>query len=240
MLRAIDPVEAMFSWQGKQLHQPWQDLSRCPTLQSAVEQVSEIYEFQWHPYFIWMRGAGVDERQFVRSQVPFQYAVEAFANAYGVMFDRAAARPSCVDLSPSGTTANPSRQAFQLCLQRLAPRVDLTEDCPATVVAANRQLLNYCLTQPIGAGAAVLGMIEYLYVDVSATIAQIVEQRDWADGNSDFYYLIHESLGINPNQDLLTLAHPSWADPTARSQTAQSLLLGAQYLWDLYDAIYPS
>ncbi|MFM2430683.1 MAG: hypothetical protein RLZZ511_1896 [Cyanobacteriota bacterium] len=238
MLCVIDPVEAMFSWQGKQLHQPWQDLSHCVTLQSAVEQVAEIYEFQLHPYFLWMRGVGLDERRFVRSQVPFQYAIEAFAQAYGVIFDRSESL-ACVEVPSAGTVMSPSRQAFQVCLQRLSPRVNLAEDCPAAIVAANRQLLNYCLTQPLASGAAVLGMIEYLYVDVSATIAQIVVQRNWADGNSDFYYLIHESLGINPDQDLLTLAQPSWSDPTARSQTAQSLLLGAQYLWDLYDAIYP-
>ncbi|MBE9031407.1 hypothetical protein IQ266_16860 [filamentous cyanobacterium LEGE 11480] len=242
MLRLVDPAVAMFPAHGTSLSDPWSHLSQCSTLQSAVEQVAEIYEFQWHPYFIWMQSISSDRGQFVRSQVPFQYAIEAFSQAFVMVFDRAemtqqAAEPSIIQ--PSNNAPSPPQLAFQRCLQSLETRADLAKTCPIEIAAANHHILNHCLTQSVESGAALLGMIEYLYVDISATISQIIQQRDWADCNSDFYYMIHEALEINPNRDLLTLANRTWHDPQSRRQTAQSLMLGAQYLWEMYDGLYP-
>jgi hypothetical protein len=76
-------------------------------------------------------------------------------------------------------------------------------------------------------------------VDVSATLAQIIQHQGWAHQDSDFYYMIHEALEIDPTRDLLTLASAHWLVPETREQSARSLMLGAQYLWDLYDGLYP-
>jgi pyrroloquinoline-quinone synthase len=239
MLKFVDPVVEMFPWQGKPTGAAWNDLSHCATLQAAVEQVAEIYEFKWHPYFIWMRSQGATQTQFVQSQVPFQYAIETFSDAYTAVFERAECPTVPAVPAPIIATINPPRLAFQRCLQGLAPRVNLSTACPIGLAAANRQVLNHCLTQPIGAGAAMLGMIEYLYVDVSATLAQIIQHRNWAHQDSDFYCMIHEALELDRSRDLLTLASASWLVPETRDQSARSLMLGAQYLWDLYDGLYP-
>jgi pyrroloquinoline-quinone synthase len=242
MLRLVDPTVEMFPWHDNHRGDPANSLTQCLTLQAAVEQVAEIYEFQWHPYFIWMRSVGVNQHQFSRSQVPFQYAIDAFATSFAVV-----AQPSelplveTVVLTEATVLTRPSapRLAFQHCLQRLDRRVDLGMSCPSDMALANRRVLNHCLTQPIASGAATLGMIEYLYVEVSATITQIVQHRGWADQDSDFYCMIHGALAVNAAPDLLTLASTTWDQPEARSQTARSLMLGAQYLWDLYDGLYP-
>jgi pyrroloquinoline-quinone synthase len=243
MLRLVDPTVEMFPWHDSHRGDPAHSLSQCLTLQAAVEQVAELYEFQWHPYFIWMRSVGVNPRQFSRSQVPFQYAIDAFAAAFAVVASPAELPlVESVVLTDATVLTRPSapRLAFQNCLQRLDRRVDLAISCPSDMALANRRVLNHCLTQPIAAGAATLGMIEYLYVDVSATVTQIVQHRGWADRDSDFYCMIHGALAVNAAPDLLTLASTTWADPQARSQTARSLMLGAQYLWELYDGLYPN
>ncbi len=242
MLRLVDPTVEMFPWHDSHRGDPAHSLSQCLTLQAAVEQVAELYEFQWHPYFIWMRSVAVNQSQFSRSQVPFQYAIDAFAAAFAAVA-HSAELPlvESVVLANATVLTRPSapRLAFQNCLQRLDRRVDLGVSCPSDMALANRRILNHCLTQPIAAGAATLGMIEYLYVDVSATITQIVQHRGWADQESDFYCMIHGALAVNATPDLLTLASTTWEQPEARSQTARSLMLGAQYLWDLYDGLYP-
>jgi pyrroloquinoline-quinone synthase len=242
MLRLVDPTVEMFPWHDNHRGDPANSLSQCLTLQAAVEQVAEIYEFQWHPYFIWMRSVGVNQLQFSRSQVPFQYAVESFGEAFTVVFERLAAPPRSIEIPAASTivtATNSPRLAFQQCLRSLDARIDLSPACPIGLAAANRLVLNHCLTQPIAASAAMLGMIEYLYVDVSATLSQIIQHRGWAHQDSDFYYMIHGSLAINPSRDLFTLASATWDEPQARSQTARSLMLGAQYLWELYDGLYP-
>lgn len=241
MLRLVDPAMAMFPAHGTCLGEPWGALSRCASLQAAVEQVAEIYEFQWHPYFIWMRSVGVGPRQFIASQIPFQYAVESFAQAFVRLNDRLQTRGTefAGNADVQSIATHPSKLAFHRCLSCLEPRVDRSGVCPIEVAAANRAVVNHCLTMPIESGAALLGMIEYLYVDVSATISQIVQHRGWVHPDSDFYCMIHAALEIDTTRDLLTLANTAWADPQVRPQIAQSLILGAQYLWALYDGLYP-
>ncbi len=88
MLQLIDPAVAILPGQDIPLGEPWQCLQRCSTLHAAVEQIAEIYEFQWHPYFIWVRSAKVDRSAFIRSQMPFQSTVEYFTQALHSIFDR--------------------------------------------------------------------------------------------------------------------------------------------------------
>ncbi len=84
-----------------------------------------------------------------------------------------------------------------------------------------------------------LGMIEYLYVDITARLSQITQQRGWASADSNFHYSIHDVLGVDPSRDLLTFASDAWNSPQTKPQVAQSLALGAQCLWEIYDGLYP-
>lgn len=254
MLRLIDPAMEMFLWQRPQQGEPWKILSHCTTFQSAVEQIAEIYEFQWHPYFIWARSAKVDCIEFVRSQMPFQCTIQSFSQALQIVFDRADPRIASSEFLPtyplvdtqsspysqsSSHTQSSPRRLFQHCLRSLAATIELSSICPPTIASANQGILDHCLTQPVESSAATLGIIEYLYVDISATLAQIVQQRGWADANNDFYYTIHDALGVPASRDLLLLASAAWKNPQTQPQIAQSLILGAQYLWALYDGLYP-
>ena len=112
---------------------------------------------------------------------------------------------------------------------------DLKAPCPIPVLAFNQSLLTYTLAQSGTTGAALLGMIEYLYVDISAAIAQTLHQRQWALPGSQSHYAVHEKLDVEHAQELLTLAEPCWRESQSRTQVAQGLLLGAFYFWRLYD-----
>jgi len=84
-----------------------------------------------------------------------------------------------------------------------------------------------------------LGMIEYLYVSISAAIAQTMTQRAWVALGSQSHYAVHEKLDTEHARDLLQLALPGWQD-RSRLPLAQALLLGAHYFWRLYADLLPS
>ncbi|MBD2046503.1 hypothetical protein H6F78_13020 [Coleofasciculus sp. FACHB-64] len=46
---------------------------------------------------------------------------------------------------------------------------------------------------------------------------------------------LHEELDVEHARELLTLAEPSWEEPRNRAHVAQGLVLGAHYLWALYE-----
>jgi pyrroloquinoline-quinone synthase len=59
-----------------------------PALEQAVKLVAERYDFQHHPYFLWMRSPDTKCATFLDSQFPFCYAVESFSQALAALFAR--------------------------------------------------------------------------------------------------------------------------------------------------------
>ena len=51
------------------------DLSEMPSLQSAVLSIEKVYDFNNHPYLLWMADPLTDRDSFRRSQLPFRFAV---------------------------------------------------------------------------------------------------------------------------------------------------------------------
>jgi pyrroloquinoline-quinone synthase len=83
-------------------------------------------------------------------------------------------------------------------------------------------------------GAAILGMIEHLYVGISSAIARTLYQRSWTAAGSQSHYAFHEKLDTEHARDLLSLAEAGWDDLRTRRQILQGLMLGAHYFWSLY------
>jgi len=102
------------------------------------------------------------------------------------------------------------------------------------VLAFNQSILTYCLMQSGESGAAMLGMIEYLYVDISKAISRTLHQRGWTDVGSQFHYTVHEKLDTEHARDLFQIAEIGWMNPCSRPQVVQGLALGAHYFWSLY------
>jgi pyrroloquinoline-quinone synthase len=139
-----------------------------------------------------------------------------------------------------GNPLRSHKATFRQYLQSLdASAVELESPASTNVLAFNQSILNYCLTQSPESGAAMLGVIEYLYIGISAKIAQTIADRRWAPSGSQSHYTVHEQLDVDHARDLLQLAAPAWEHPYQRRQIAQSLLLGAHYFWNLYEGMQP-
>jgi pyrroloquinoline-quinone synthase len=205
-----DPAVQMFASTARQYHSPWNDVTGCTNFDQAVATVVEIYDCQWHPYLLWMQSQGVDRADFLRSQLPFRYAKIKGQATF------------CQYLKALGATSE-----------------DLLTAISEPVLAFNQLTQTYCLTRSPAAGAAMLGMIEYLYADISARIAKTIHDRVWVMPNSQFHYVPYEAVDYTQAQDLWAIAASSWQVERSRQQVAEGLLLGGRYFWDLYNGLYP-
>jgi pyrroloquinoline-quinone synthase len=242
-----DPVVQMFASTARQYRSPWHDLSSCTSFDAAVVQVAEIYDFQWHPYLLWMQSQAVDRTQFLQSQLPFRDAVESFPQSLAAVLaklDRVESRFGVVkNISESQGYGNPLRShkaEFRQYLQALgATSEELTTAISTPVLAFNQSTRNYCLTQSPEAGAAMLGMIEYLYIDISAKIAKTIHDRLWVMPGAQSHYIPQDIGNYNQAQDLFLIAESGWEFARSRQQIAEGLILGGRCFWDLYDGLYP-
>ncbi|MEO6774426.1 MAG: iron-containing redox enzyme family protein [Kofleriaceae bacterium] len=226
----------------------WRALFECDALDDAVRLIAAEYDFALHPYFQWMKLEPTAQAEFCRSQVPFCYAVEAFSQSLAAVLARIPRLEARLALADNvaeehgrGNQLASHKRTFVQFLRALgATQDELHADCPVYVTAFNHALLDFCLAQPHPPGAALLGIIEYLYIAISTDIGATVDARGWAAPGSQRHYDVHKDLDVTHAEDLLMLARPSWRDPDARAQVAHALLLGAHWFWQLYRDMLPA
>ena len=220
----------------------WQELTRLPTVEAAARQVAEAYDFRCHPYLVWMQADTTDRREFLHSQTPFCFAVESFSQALAAVLARMPLLEARMSLAENvaeehghGEYLRSHKQTFRQYLLALgATEAILETPCPIAILAFNQSILTYCLSQSGESGAALLGMIEYLYIGISSAIAATLEQRNWVATGSQSHYAVHEQLDTQHARELLNLAEPAWQETRTRLQVAQGLVLGGHYFWSLY------
>jgi pyrroloquinoline-quinone synthase len=220
----------------------WSELIEFPTLELAVQRVATSYDFDRHPYLIWMQDPATERDSFCSSQLPFRFAVESFSQALAAVLariptlaDRLPLFANLVEEHGRGNVVHSHKFTFQAYLLALgANEADFYKPCPTTVLAFNQSILTYCLTQNPEVGAAMLGIIEHLYIGISAKIARTLDDRQWTLPGSQSHYLNHERLDTEHARDLLTITSPAWNEPRSRAQVSQALVLGAYYFWRLY------
>jgi pyrroloquinoline-quinone synthase len=226
----------------------WEDVAHIPTFSGAINRVAEVFDFCRHPYILWMQASSTNRESFRRSQLPFRYAVECFSQPLSAVLarivfleQRLPIFQNVAEEHGNGITSRSHKFTFIEYLQALGANYDeLDAPCSIPVLAFNQSILNYCLSQPPEVGAAMLGIIEHLYVEISGTIAKTIERRHWVLPGSQSHYASHEKLDTEHARDLLVLAAPVWDELRSRRQVSQALVLGAHYFWSLYNGLLPS
>lgn len=213
----------------------------------AVQAVASAHDFRGHPYFRWAWQASTTAAAFRESQLPFRFAVEGWGQAVAAVL----ARVSQVELrhglaqnvaDEHGQALERSHKAsFRRYLEALGvDAVELERPCPIPVRAFQQATTNFCLVHSHEAGAAALGIIEHLYIDISADIVALLAERRWVAPGSQDHYAVHEELDVAHARELLALARPAWDEPRGRREVALGLLLGAHHFWQLYVDLMPA
>ena len=224
----------------------WSEIAELGSLELAVGAVARGYDWERHPYFVWARAPETTREAFRTSQARFRFAVEGWAQAVSAVLARIPRLELRRGLAKNvadehGELLELSHKAsFRRYLIALGTtEAELEAPCPIAVRAFQQATTNFCLVHSYEVGAAALGMIEHVYVGISAEIGRLVIDRGWVLPGSQDHYAVHERLDVEHARDLLALAEPAWPEPRSRREVALGLLLGAHHFWQLYLDLLP-
>lgn len=224
----------------------WDQVVDKPTLDEAVEVVARAYNFRRHPYFEWMQDPATTRTSFRCSQARFRFAVEGWSQSLAAVLARMPRMEARRGLAKNvqdehGEDGDHSHKAsFGRYLAALGcTPEELATPCPIEVRAFSQALTNFCLVHHHEAGAAALGIIEYVYITISNMIVGTLAERRWVEPGSQDHYDVHETLDVEHARDLFEVAKPGWHEGRIRSDVALGLQLGAHHFWALYDDLLP-
>jgi pyrroloquinoline-quinone synthase len=221
-----------------------EDIAKFSLLEDAYKFVAREFDFAKHPYFWWMKQN--NKQSFGQSQIPFRYAVEGFSCALAATVAKIPELERRVKLAENVAEEHgllgdkiPHKQTITEFLNVMGiENHELDIPCPAGVHSFNQSLRNYCLSNSPEAGAALLGIIEYVFITISNVVAKHIERNNWVKAGSQRHYEVHEILDIEHSQVLFDICSPYWDLDVKRLEISQGLLLGAYYFWDLYNELF--
>lgn len=223
------------------------DLAHLSSFDEVVACVCRLYDFNNHPYIEWMLEPSTTVGQFRATQLPFKFAVERFSQplaAVAAKLDRTSDRLAVVEnlseehgLLGGGVAHVLSFAQFLRAMGVTQAEVDACTP-PVHMHAFSEALLGHCTIRSPRAGAAALGIIEALYVNISDAISKTILQRKWVLQNTQSHYAVHAELDIKHAKDLLDIARPAWySDATAKAEICGSVLFAAHQFWTLYSGM---
>lgn len=195
-----------------------------------------------NPYLRSLRDGSLDRRDFVETQMQFYYAVVFFSRPMAVL---AAKIPSAKvrteilrnvwEEHGEGTAENRHGATFLELLRRLeGKKIEEVETRGLwpEIRAFNTTLIGCCALDDWEIGAGCLGMIERMFVDISAWIGLCISERGWLPEDQVVHYSVHKELDIKHSDDFFAVLQPEWnRDAAARYRIDQGLQLGA-YIFD--------
>lgn len=217
-------------------------------LWKCASQLSESeFCFAKHPYFQWMRAEATTRADFMLSQRGFVFAVDEWSCSIAQVLAKI---PRCelrmrllrnlMEEHGHGVFANAHKSTFTEFLVALGASED---DCslahaPLAVRAFNESVRNFCAAHTYAEGAALLGMIEFLYISISTAIADHVHSAGWVAPGSQRHYAMHMELDIGHAADLFALAEQG--SGLALDEAAEIMRLAGYWFWSLYSGLMMS
>lgn len=198
------------------------------------------------PYLAALRDGRMSRDEFTRTQVQFCFVVEFFPRPMAALCARIPDPALRLEVLRNvweehgeGDLTRSHKATFRQFLRRLAGLTDAEIDARPlwpearvfdTFLAGAAALDEHLV------GAAVMGIIERLFVDIAGDIARSVVGRGWIAPEDLVHYDLHEELDVRHAEDFMAVLRPAWDEGDAADRYAieQGLRAGAQ----AFDALY--
>ena len=177
---------------------------------------------------------------FRRSQEQFFYAVTFFPRPMAALVGRIPNPKSRIDIlhnlvEEHGEFKEESfhHTTFQRFLESIGSspeKLETVSPSPA-LRAFNSVLTCACVLDELEVGVACMGIIEYAFAGISATIGQAVVKRGWVRQEELVHYALHAQIDERHAEEFFAVIEPQWDDPARRNFIERGLELGA-YVFD--------
>ena len=104
--------------------------------------------------------------------------------------------------------------------------------------AFNSVLTCACVLDEAEVGIACMGVIEYAFAGISATIGQAVVRRGWIRQEELVHYALHAQIDERHAEEFFAVIEPQWDKPERRYLIEQGLELGVYVLDRLYKDLH--
>ena len=109
----------------------------------------------------------------------------------------------------------------------------------ASVRAFNTSLMGTCLMEPVETAFGCLGVIEYVFADLSALIGEAVVNRGWIDRKRLVHYTLHAEIDQRHAADFFQVVNDAWDSGGERRRAVEEgVHLGLHVFDRLYDDLW--
>lgn len=220
-----------------------------PTLFELIDQILRETDYASNPYFVTLARGDFSKADFVETQIQFSHAVTYFSRPMAALVAKIPEPELRVEILRNlweehgeGNLSRTHKNTFAEFLRRLdgISEEQVSERALWPEVRLfNTALSGACLHDEYLVGAAMLGMIERMFCDISAWIGKSVIERGWIPRERMVHYELHEVLDVKHSDDFFALLEPAWERSAEdRYFIEQGLRLGATAFNGMYEGLY--
>ena len=218
-------------------------------MNATIRAILAEHPIDQNPYLRALRDGSLDKDDFLESQIQFYYAVVFFSRPMAVLAAKIPSSSLRVEIlrnvwEEHGEGALERRHGATF-LELLARLGNVTQDDVESrtlwpeLRAFNTTLIGCCALDDWEIGAGCLGIIERMFVDVSAWIGRGIVERGWLPQSRMVHYSLHEELDVRHSDDFFETLRPTWeTDERSRYLVEQGLRLGAYVFDRLYRDLF--
>ena len=215
----------------------------APQIRARADEIIARTGLYENPYFAELAEGHLSLEAFRASQEQFFFAVAFFSRPMAGLVARSPDYASRIDILHNVVEehgdfhmASSHAATFQVFLRSLGgdpARLRTLRPAPA-VHAFNSVLYSACLLEELELGIACMGIIEYIFAELSARIGNGIVARGWVTHENLVHYTLHAELDQRHAEEFFQLIEPKWNDADKRERIERGLSLGAHVFNQLY------
>jgi pyrroloquinoline-quinone synthase len=223
------------------------EASRAARVTARAREVLEKSGIQRNPYLQSLENGSMTLEGFRRSQEKFFCAVSFFPRPMAALVGRIPNPKSRLDILHNLVEEHGEFEeklfhhtTFQGFLRSIGSEPEKVETEPVIpeLRAFNSVLTCACVLDELEVGVACMGIIEYAFAGISATIGRAVVQRGWVRQDELVHYALHAQIDERHAEEFFAVIEPKWEEPERRYFIEQGLKLGAYTFDRLYLDLY--
>jgi pyrroloquinoline-quinone synthase len=214
--------------------------SRAPRVTERAAVVLRQSGLLHNPYLEALQDGSMSLEEFRRSQEQFFFAVTFFPRPMAALVGRIADPRLRLDILHNLVEEHGEFQeqqfhhtTFQQFLRTLGSDPSKLEGVSMWPMlrAFNSVLTAACVLDELEVGVGCMGIIEYAFAGISATIGAAVVRNGWVKTDELVHYKLHAAIDERHAEEFFAVIEPHWDQANRRHYIEQGLGLGA-YIFD--------
>jgi pyrroloquinoline-quinone synthase len=222
-------------------------LKRAPHVTARAAEILKECNILRNPYLLSLQDGTMSLDGFRRTQEQFFYAVTFFPRPMAALVGRIPDPRLRLDILHNLVEEHGEfheeefhHTTFQRFLRSIGSKLATLDGSNLwpTVHAFNSVLTASCVLDELEVAVGCMGIIEYAFAGISATIGKAVVDRGWVTHERLVHYKLHAEIDERHAEEFFAVVELQWMDANRRMYIERGLRLGA-YIFDrLYRDLY--